>query len=187
MKKSLILVLAMAACSASVSALAARYVPMKLVDAQGNETAIGTITVTNTPYGLVFTPSLTGLPPGLHGFHVHQNPSCAPLEKDGKPVAALAAGGHLDLTGANKHGEPWGDGHLGDLPALYVGHDGRATQPVLAPRLKHEHLVARSLMIHAGGDNHADHPVVLGGGGARIACGVVDARFVPPASDVKIP
>jgi Cu-Zn family superoxide dismutase len=28
-------------------------------------------------------------------------------------------------------------------------------------------------MVHAGGDNHSDHPAALGGGGARVACGVV--------------
>ena len=112
---------------------------------------------------------------GLHGFHVHQNPSCAPKDKDGKPVAALAAGGHLDLTGANKHGEPWGDGHVGDLPPLFVDTDGTASQPVLAPRLKPADMVGRSLMLHIGGDNHADHPAMLGGGGARMACGVVEA------------
>lgn len=171
MKNQFMLLLAFASCAAT----AARYVPMNLVDANGGETAIGTITITNTPYGLVFTPALTGLPPGLHGFHVHQNPSCAAKEKEGKPIAALAAGGHLDLTGSNKHGEPWGDGHIGDLPPLFVDSHGVATQPVLAPRLKHEHLVGRSLMLHAGGDNHADHPMVLGGGGARIACGVMEA------------
>ncbi|SUT85383.1 superoxide dismutase [Actinobacillus ureae] len=27
-------------------------------------------------------------------------------------------------------------------------------------------------MIHAGGDNHSDHPAALGGGGPRMACGV---------------
>jgi Cu-Zn family superoxide dismutase len=27
--------------------------------------------------------------------------------------------------------------------------------------------------VHAGGDNHSDHPAVLGGGGARVACGVI--------------
>jgi Cu-Zn family superoxide dismutase len=27
-------------------------------------------------------------------------------------------------------------------------------------------------MIHAGGDNHSDHPAMLGGGGARMVCGV---------------
>jgi Cu-Zn family superoxide dismutase len=54
-----------------------------------------------------------------------------------------------------------------------VTQDGIATYPVLAPRLKLTDLKGRSLMIHAGGDNHADHPQKLGGGGARIACGVI--------------
>ncbi len=31
----------------------------------------------------------------------------------------------------------------------------------------------RSIMIHAGGDNYSDTPARLGGGGARVACGVV--------------
>jgi Cu-Zn family superoxide dismutase len=28
-------------------------------------------------------------------------------------------------------------------------------------------------MIHAGGDNHSDTPAPLGGGGGRMACGVI--------------
>ena len=88
-------------------------------------------------------------------------------------VAALAAGGHLDPAGTNKHGEPWGDGHLGDLPPLLVDASGVATQAVLGPRLKAADVGGRSLMVHAGGDNHSDHPAVLGGGGPRVACGVV--------------
>ncbi len=28
-------------------------------------------------------------------------------------------------------------------------------------------------MVHAGGDNHSDHPLPLGGGGERFACGVI--------------
>jgi Cu-Zn family superoxide dismutase len=28
-------------------------------------------------------------------------------------------------------------------------------------------------MVHAGGDNYADQPEPLGGGGPRVACGVV--------------
>jgi Cu-Zn family superoxide dismutase len=88
-------------------------------------------------------------------------------------VPALGAGGHLDPAGSKKHGEPWGDGHLGDLPPLYVAADGSAAQPVLGPRLKLADVKGRSLMVHAGGDNHADHPAPLGGGGARVACGVI--------------
>jgi Cu-Zn family superoxide dismutase len=93
--------------------------------------------------------------------------------KDGAMVAAAGAGAHLDPTGSGRHGLPWGDGHLGDLPALYVAADGTASYPVLASRLKLGDLTGRSLMVHAGGDNHADHPAPLGGGGGRIACGVV--------------
>ena len=104
---------------------------------------------------------------------MHVNPSCDAGEKDGKMVAGLAAGGHFDPAKTEKHGLPWGDGHLGDLPALYVDMDGNATQPVLAPRLKMGDLKGHSLMIHAGGDNHADHPAPLGGGGMRMACGVI--------------
>lgn len=149
-------------------------VKMNMAEASGTGAAIGTIRIHETPYGLVFQPELKDLPSGLHGFHVHENPSCAPKEKDGKPVPALAAGGHYDPQDTKKHGEPWGEGHLGDLPALYVAPDGSATNPVLAPRLKKLSDVAgRSLMIHAGGDNHSDHPAPLGGGGARIACGVI--------------
>jgi Cu-Zn family superoxide dismutase len=103
---------------------------------------------------------------------VHENPSCLPGEKDGKKVAALAAGGHYDPMKTGKHGFPWGDGHLGDLPPLFVNGDGVANQPVLAPRLKLGDLAGHSLMVHAGGDNHADHPAALGGGGARMVCGV---------------
>ena len=160
----------------SLSAIAADaplVVKMNVVDADGIGAAAGSTTVTESPYGLVFTPALTGLPPGLHGFHVHQNPSCAPGEKDGKKTAALAAGGHYDPDNSGQHGYPWGTGHRGDLPPLYVAEDGSATQPVLAPRLKLSDLQGRSLMVHAGGDNHADHPAPLGGGGARMVCGVV--------------
>lgn len=149
-------------------------VPMQLVDEKGSTQAIGSITISETLYGLVFTPALAGLTAGIHGFHVHENPSCAPKEKDGKMTAALAAGGHYDPHKTGKHGAPWGDGHLGDLPGLVVNSDGGASYAVLAPRLKTlADIKGRSLMIHVGGDNHADHPAPLGGGGARMACGVI--------------
>lgn len=152
---------------------AALTIQMNMVDEKGGGTSIGQVSVSETRYGIVFKPSLAGMPPGIHGFHVHENPSCDPKDQNGKMVAALAAGGHYDPAGTKRHGLPWGDGHLGDLPALFVDTSGNATNPVLAPRLKISDLKGRSLMVHAGGDNHADHPAPLGGGGARIACGVI--------------
>lgn len=156
-----------------LAALADANIAMQAVDARGLGRAVGTVSVSESKYGLVFTPALNGLAPGVHGFHVHENASCLPKEQDGKMVPALAAGAHYDPAGTKKHGAPWGDGHLGDLPPLIVDAAGNASQPVLAPRLKMSDLRGRSLMVHAGGDNHSDHPAPLGGGGARVACGVV--------------
>ena len=148
-------------------------VPMSLVSDQGIGKSIGTVTISEGPKGLVFTPNLTDLAPGVHGFHVHQNPDCAAAMKDGKMTPALAAGGHYDPANVGKHEGPLGKGHLGDLPALAVGADGKATTAVTAPHLKMADVKGRSLMIHAGGDNYSDQPAPLGGGGARIACGVI--------------
>ena len=50
---------------------------------------------------------------------------------------------------------------------------GKATKAVVVPHLTVSDVKSRSIMIHAGGDNYSDQPAPLGGGGARIACGVV--------------
>ncbi len=147
-------------------------VNLHIADAQGPGASVGTVRIVETRHGLAFYPALSGLPPGLHGFHVHEKPLCAPAQRDDVAVAALAAGGHLDPLASKRHGEPWSDGHLGDLPPLYVSADGTGSHPVLAPRLTLADVKNRSLMVRADGDNHADHPMPLGGG-ARVACGVI--------------
>ena len=153
---------------------ASQDIPINMVSADGAPQAIGSIAITETPYGLLLTPNLKSLPVGVHGFHVHENGSCEAGEKDGVKGAALAAGGHFDPQKTGKHLGPYADGHLGDLPAVYVTADGMATYPVLAPRLKSiSEIKGHALMIHAGGDNHSDMPKPLGGGGDRVACGVI--------------
>jgi Cu-Zn family superoxide dismutase len=148
-------------------------VKIHAVSAEGIGKEIGTITATQTPYGVLFTPQLSDLPPGLRGFHLHENPSCEPAKKDDKMTPAQAAGSHYDPKKVAKHEGPYGEGHMGDLAPLYVGPDGKATQPALSPRLKLKDLTGHALMIHAGGDNFSDKPEPLGGGGTRIACGVI--------------
>jgi len=149
--------------------------PMALVTPAGTGKMIGSVTITESPNGLVFTPNLTDLPAGPHGYHVHETGSCAANQKDGKKMAAGAAGGHYDPNGTKQHLGPTGNGHMGDLPPLVVGGDGRATVAVTAPRLTRlAEVKGKALMIHAGGDNYADKPQPLGGGGERIACGVIE-------------
>ena len=148
-------------------------IPMYAATPTGPGQQIGIVHAMDGGNGLVLQAKLQGLTPGLHGFHVHENPSCDPKEKDGKPEAALAAGGHYDPQHRGKHEGPIGMGHLGDLPPLNASVDGSVDMSVTAPRLKLTDIRNHALMIHAGGDNFADQPKPLGGGGARVACGVV--------------
>lgn len=140
-------------------------IEMKSVDPAGNGASIGTVTITAQKCGVLITPNLHDLKPGAHGFHIHESPSCADH--------AMAAGGHLDPKKTIKHEGPYAHGHLGDLPVLIVDKDGNATLPTLASRLSIKDFKGHAIMIHAGGDNYSDTPEKLGGGGARIACGVV--------------
>lgn len=162
---------------ASVLHAASLEVDVHKAGLEGRGEKIGTVKIEETQYGLVFTPALEGLSSGGHGFHIHANGDCgpAPDATTGKMIPAGAAGGHFDPEDTKTHGLPWeANSHLGDLPLLYVNAQGRAETPVLAPRLKTlDQIRGRALMIHEGGDNYSDHPKPLGGGGGRIACGII--------------
>jgi superoxide dismutase, Cu-Zn family len=148
-------------------------VTMNTVTADGVGKSIGTITVKEGKDGVTIEPKLKGLTPGEHGFHIHEKPSCDPADKDGKKTAAQAAGGHFDPDTTKAHKGPGGGGHKGDLPKLVVSDKGEAKDKIEVKGLTLADFDGKSLMIHEGGDNYSDTPKPLGGGGARIACGVV--------------
>lgn len=140
----------------------ASQVTAEIYTADSHHQLLGHVDFKDTPSGLLITPNLKALPAGLHGFHLHQHANCNDH--------AMAAGGHFDPQNTNTHQGPYGNGHLGDLPVLYVDADGQAHTPTLAPRLKTADLQGLAVMVHANGDNYTDTPA-LGGGGERVACG----------------
>ncbi len=131
---------------------------------------LGTIVVRNSMIkiagreepALILKPNLEKLTPGLHAFHIHENPDCGPKAKDGVMVPGLAAGAHLFAE--HKMGSEMVTyrSHLGNLPNLLVNRDGTASEEVAAPRLSLADLVNRSIIIHAGQDDYS----------VRDACGV---------------
>jgi superoxide dismutase, Cu-Zn family len=135
----------------------------------------GVVSIKNSEHGAVFSLRLTGLDAlSSHGFHVHAKGSCAPAEKNGKMVPAFAAGGHWDPDSSGKHSGPLGGGHKGDLPLLQADKSGNINKELVATNIHDtRYLKGHALIIHANGDNYADMPKKLGGGGARMFCGII--------------
>ncbi|WP_061293120.1 superoxide dismutase family protein [Herbidospora cretacea] len=150
--------------------------------------AVGTLQVEDAGDGKSkVTVSVTGLPAGYHGFHVHAKGVCDPLSKDPATGSAFfSAGGHFDL-GSHVH-----DHHTGDLPNLLVAADGTGTASAVTDRFRVAQLFdadGSSIMIHALADNHSNIPgryqnqagvkgpdaetLKAGDSGGRLACGVI--------------
>ena len=150
-------------------------VTMKKATQDGTGDPLGTVTISSSEVGATFELDLHGLPPGTHGFHVHENDNCGPTLLGGVRIPAGAAGDHFDPANTGKHAGPLGDGHLADLPVIEVGAGGTAKQVLTAPRIRDiEVLKKHALIIQIGGDNYSDSPARDGGGGGRFACGVIE-------------
>lgn len=122
--------------------------------------------------GVKVTLALAGLPPGIHGIHVHSVGKC-------EPPTFESAGPHFNPT-HKEHGKLNPKGyHLGDLPNLEVGEDGKVDLTFLAEGLTLEKDAANSLLrdgfttliIHESEDDYKTDP--SGNSGARIACGII--------------
>jgi Cu-Zn family superoxide dismutase len=164
-------------------------VTVNQIDAKGIGKPVGTIMVKETKDGLELQTNLKGLPEGEHGFHLHEKGSCDPADKDGVMTAGQSAGAHYDPLATRAHKGPEGGGHAGDLPKIEFSAKGVAKGKLKVAGLKLEDVTGRALMIHEGGDNYSDDPKPLGGGGGRIACGVIPgtAKVTPAAGGPPAP
>lgn len=165
--------LAIAPTPAASPSLAAKMVFTSAAPRQGTA---GEIRVSASSEGALFRIRLDDIAPGSHGFHVHAGGSCADTSNTaGDTIAAGAAGPHWDPQAAQAHRGPHGDGHLADLPRIEADRDGRAAATLVAPRITDiQALKGHALIVHVGADTYSDIPEPLGGGGRRLACGVLE-------------
>jgi len=168
---------------AGVARAAAKVkVTMNQITADGVGESDGTITLKQTKKGVEFAIDLSKLPPGEHGFHIHEKGMCDPADKEGKKVAGQSAGGHWDPDATKAHKGSAGGGHKGDLPKLTVLENGKLKTKVTVDGLTLADLGGKALMIHAGGDNYANTPKPLDSGDDRIVCGAIPGG-TPAAPD----
>jgi Cu-Zn family superoxide dismutase len=170
--------LAIAVLAAATPARADDLITTKMFKTtqDGTSEQLGTVTMKVDPdNGTSFHVIMHGLPPGQHGFHMHENPFCGPTLMFGVRIPAGAAGMNFDPDSTGRHEGPEGNGQLGDLPFITVKANGTVDETVVAPRIKDQDtLHGHALVVDSGGDNYKDRPSRDGGGGARIACGVID-------------
>ena len=167
------MVLSLASCSEDRPDVGSASVPGRVASATLRNAAgdpVGSATVRRMADGLSISITAAGLPPGLHGAHVHSIGKC-----EGPDFAS--AGPHWNPK-AMKHGSvnPQGP-HAGDLPNLVIGADGHGTLTATLARASLEALLdadGAALVIHAAPDDLMTDP--SGNSGARLACGVLVAR-----------
>ena len=116
---------------------------------------------------------ITGLAPGLHGFHIHQFGNLT--------QGCKTAGPHYNPHGKTHGGPDDEERHVGDLGNVTAGEDGVAVfeiQKELGIHLSGEFsILGRSCVVHANEDDlgKGGHELskTTGNAGGRLACGVI--------------
>jgi Cu-Zn family superoxide dismutase len=138
----------------------------------------GTAQLTERPQGtgtiVEISLEVTGLTPGKHGVHLHQTGKCEP--------DFTAAGGHFD-PGPASNTDPDANHpfHMGDIPNLEVGADGRGSMKIMTSRvtlsdgpLSVFDADGTAIIVHGNEDQMTTGAPKSGvSGGPRVACGVV--------------
>ncbi|GAA4061793.1 superoxide dismutase family protein [Amphibacillus indicireducens] len=146
-------------------------VVVTLINQEGMQVATATLSEQKTG-GVKIKLVGDNLPPGVHGFHIHDRGACVPPDFE-------SAGSHYNPTNS-KHGFDHPEGpHAGDLENITVTEDGTVSVEVEAPLVTlnpdgQNTLFTdegTSLVIHADPDDYISQPA--GNAGARIACGVI--------------
>ena len=137
--------------------------------AEGSSIA-GKAVFQDTAEGLKVSVELNNVPPGKHGFHIHQYGACGDSGK--------AAGGHFNPD-AVAHGLLLKDGfthaHAGDLGNAEITPDGTGKVELILPGLSLSggkySVGGRSLILHEKED---DFGQPTGNAGGRIGCGTIE-------------
>ncbi|RJP81045.1 MAG: superoxide dismutase family protein [Candidatus Zixiibacteriota bacterium] len=128
---------------------------------------MGTVTFSERGDSMRVLVHLTGVPPGDHGFHVHEFGDCSdPLNN--------SMGGHFNPEGVD-HGAPATEPHhTGDMGNLSVGPDSMAHADFFVDKMTFEDdhsILGRAVVLHTGTDDFVSQP--SGNSGPPLACGVI--------------
>jgi superoxide dismutase, Cu-Zn family len=136
-----------------------------------NRQDVGTVSLLQTPAGVLLKLSLKAMPSGEHAFHIHAVGKC-------DPPSFESAGPHFNPSNAH-HGIMVGPGHAGDMPNLHIPPNGSLEVELINASITIDmgkpnsvfHPDGTAVVIHSGKDDYVTDPA--GNAGSRIACGVI--------------
>jgi Cu-Zn family superoxide dismutase len=133
----------------------------------GNKVS-GTVTFTEAADGVQVRAEISGLPPGNHGFHVHEFGDCSAAD-------ATSAGAHFNPTNKPHAGPESAERHVGDMGNVQADASGKAKLEYVDHHISltndERSAIGRSVVVHAKADDLKSQPA--GDSGARVACGVI--------------
>jgi Cu-Zn family superoxide dismutase len=147
-----------------------QVIAMVTLDSASGSDVHGTVKFIRDGDSTLVKAEITGLTPGKHGFHIHENGDCSAPD-------AMSAGGHFNPTGM-PHGGPMSDmHHMGDFGNIEADASGVAHFEGTFHNLSFEgtnSVIGRAIIVHAKADDLVSQP--SGNAGARVACGVIEAK-----------
>jgi Cu-Zn family superoxide dismutase len=170
MKKLLVLSIAPFLIAACAHGTASTPMAMTLVQPTSGSSVSGSVHFQELGDGTVQVKvDLTGVPAGVHGFHVHEKGACGDN--------GMAAGGHFNPTSMT-HGAPDAAAHhAGDFGNVNAESNGQIHQQFVTRSITVKpgpmSVVGHAVILHANPDDFVTQPT--GNAGGRIACGVVEA------------
>jgi len=148
---------------------------MATLQPSSGQTAKGTVHFSDAGEGNVDAQvDLTGVPPGTHGFHIHEKGDCGNNGQN--------AGGHFNPTGM-VHGAPDAVSHhsgdFGNVTADANGevHTRLTTHSISLKSGEVTNPIGKAVVLHEKADDLVSQP--SGNAGARIACGVIETMTHP--------
>ncbi len=161
--------------AAAAIATAANAAPVSAPIAGAGGKALGTLTLTPAPNGVLMRVSAKGLTPGWHAMHFHAVGDCSD-EGFKKSGAHINHEGHKMPHGLMNPAGP----DFGDLPNIYAQADGSVEAEAFTALVRiggsgnQPDLTdadGSALVIHANADDHITQPI--GGAGDRVGCAVI--------------
>jgi Cu-Zn family superoxide dismutase len=134
---------------------------------KGNQVA-GAVTFVQHGEKVVVDARVSGLTPGLHGFHIHEKGDCTAPD-------AASAGGHFNPHKEPHAGTDTAHRHAGDLGNLTADANGVAIYHVevggITLNTGPDSIIGRAVIVHANPDDLRTQPA--GNAGPRLACGLI--------------